>query len=901
MARKTTADKATRHRRIVSHSVEDDVRSELDFHLEQRTAELLAVGWSPSEAANEAQRRFGSRPSIEQQCRDQESRRRNSQRRSHMFDVLRQDFTFTLRQLIGKPAFTIAALITLTLGIGAVSTMYTLIQGVLLQPLPYPQSNRIVNLWEHTATGHDIRVSRPNFDDWAAQHRSFDGFAFYSGWQAEEPVVTTNGAVSAQTARVSRDFFRVLGVPPLTGRVFLEEEASVGGPATVVVSETFWRDSLGAVENLDGVTALFAGERYAVIGVMPSFFDFPAKTQLWSPVERTEDSSARSAHNWSVVARLAENATMQSARVEMNTIAQRIKTQHGDDASSSEVTITSIKSELVGPSRKPLLFLFGASALVLLLAATNLASGLLARAIDRQEEIALRSALGAGASRLVRQLLTESIFLTLLGGLLGTGFAFAALEFLRRINTTLPRLQDLQVDLPVILVTLAISALTGLIFGLIPALKATQVDLRSTLTSSRSGDGSRQRLWTTMVASEVALALVLLVGSIMLATELWNLLDRSAGFDTEEIATLDLAVPGLAPPASESLEDYALLEAEVATFHARFAGELTALPGVASVALTRELPLRGSHTNGRICLAPKDCQDDKDLQGYAGYRLTSPGYFSVMGIPVLSGRDFSDNDSADGAFVAVVNRAFADRYFPNGNALDQQILSGGMDLHGTTPTRIVGIVGDVLHNGLDKAPPREIYYPAAQRALRTRSSTYVVQSESGNLEALLGTLRGFLTTNYPDLPPEVLTLETIRVNSLSDRRFALVVLSSLALVALGLALTGIWAVISYRVAQRRQEIGIRVALGLSQGGVLRLVLGDSARLLGLGIGVGSLLAFIAARTLRSQIGGLDGGVAVFVAAAVLLMLTGLAASWLPAQRARTIEPNLAMRGSTSSS
>ena len=883
-------ERRRRGRRIVAPSVTDDVRREIQFHLEMRRDELIAAGWSRSDAIAEAERCFGDRPRIERSCRTLERRSRQKTERTDMFDTLRQDLKFSFRQLLARPTFTLAALITLTLGIGAVSTMYTLIQGVLLYDLPYPEPDRIVNLWERNARGNDVRVSYPNLEDWIERARSFDQIAYYT-LAGEEPVQTERGAINVRAAEVSGDFFRVLQVDPILGRTFTGEELEIGGPTVAVVGERFWRAQLGGATNLDDVVLRLSGEDVPVVGVMPETFAFPPDTQMWGNADRVAHTSGRNAHNWSVVARLADGRPLDAARAEMNTIAADLAQLHGDDTDSSEVTIRTIKSQMVGSTRPALMFLFGASALVLLLAATNLASGLVARSIERESEMTLRGALGAGQGRLLRQMLTESVVLTTLGGALGTAFAFGAVVFLRRIDIVIPRLENVRVDLSVLLVTLVIAALTGLLFGMIPALRASRVDLRSSMSAIRAGDATRQRVWNVMVATEVALALVLLVGSLMLVSELWRLLNRSTGFVTEHIAVMDIAVPDIELPPDMDLEALATAEQQVAAFHRRFLAELRERPAVTDVALTREVPLRGTNVNGRICLVPRDCSDDEELQAYVGYRLASVDYFALIDVPVLEGRSFLASDTAETEFVAVINRAFAERYFPNGDAIGQQILSGGMDIHGEKPTRIVGVVGNILHVGLDDRVRAEIFYPVQQRALRTRYASVLVKTEPGKTAGLVRELQDFLRAGYPTMPPEVVTLDAIRVESVGDRRFALIVLSSLALVALGLALTGIWAVVSYRVAQRRRELGVRMALGLPPTGVLRLVLGDTARLLTVGAVAGGILAYVALRVLRNQIGGLEGAwIPQMLVGVLVLVAAGLAASWLPARGATKIEP-----------
>ena len=880
-----------RGRRIVAPSVADDVRREIQFHLEMRRDELIAAGWSSADATAEAERCFGDRPRIERSCRTLERRSRQKTERADMFDTLRQDLKFSFRQLLARPTFTLAALITLTLGIGAVSTMYTLIQGVLLYDLPYAEPDRIVNLWERSARGNDIRVGYPNFEDWRDRSTSFENIAYYNGWAGEEAIQTDRGAINVRSTEVSGAFFQVFGVEPILGRTFGGDELEVGAPTVAVVSERFWRTELGAVADLEQASLRMAGENVPIVGVMPESFAHPPGIDLWGNADRNGKSTARTAHNWSVVARLAEGRTIDAARAEMNTIAADIKAQHGDDVDSAEVSMRTIKSQIVGSTRSALLFLFGASALVLLLAATNLASGLVARSIERESEMTLRGALGAGQGRLLRQMLTESVVLTTLGGALGTLFAYGALLLLRRIDVQIPRLEDVRLDATVLLVTLTIAALTGLVFGLIPALRASRIDLRSSMSAVRAGDVTRQRVWNVMVASEVALALVLLVGSLMLVSELWSLLGRSTGFTTEHVAVMDIVVPDVQLPADMNLAAFAEAEQQIEAFHRRFLEELRSQPAVLEVAISHSVPLRGNNINGQICLVPRDCSDDESLQAYPGYRLVSEDYFSLLDIPVLEGRAFRAGDTAESEFVAVINRALAERHFPNGDAIGQQILSGGMDIHGDKPTRIIGVVGNVLHVGLDDQVRTEIFYPVQQRALRTRYASVLVQTEPGKTAGLVRDLQNFLRSRYPAIPPEVVTLDSIRVESVGDRRFALMVLSSLALVALGLALTGIWAVVNYRVAQRRKELGVRMALGLKPAGVLRLVLGDTARLLSAGAVVGGVLAYIGVRVLRNQVGGLDGEwLPQMLVGVVILLVAGLAASWLPARGATKIQP-----------
>ncbi len=872
-------------------SVAQDVDREIAFHLEMRTRELVASGWRPREAESEARRQFGDVKATAARCRALEQRRRTAERRSDVFDALRIDLRYAMRQMVRNPGFTASALLTLTLGIGALSAMVTLVDNILLRPLPYPEAHRVMQVWERAEEGHAMRLARPNYEDLRERWRGHEQIALYDGWVGSTAVVGGARPAQAQSVGVSSGFFDVLATAPLRGRTFDGDEARIGGRRAVVVSERFWRRQLGSRDALEGLSLRFFGDTWPVVGVMPEVFDFPPGTDLWYPAEVYEDTSTRTSHNWAAIARLRADVSLERAREEADAVFAQLRSEvPTDEIDAFGAVLVPIHDQMVGGTGRALWFLFGAATLVLLLAATNLSSGLLARAMERRAEMSVRGALGAGGARLVRQLITESTLLTVVGGLLGAAFAFGSLRLLKSLaGERIPRLEETAVDLRVLLITLGVALVTGALFGLVPAAYAARVDIRSVLTDARAGNRGHGRIWNLLVGGEVALALILVVGALLMVYELASLLQRSPGFETSQVLALTVEAQDLSTPDDADIDSYLAVEPEIAAFQARFQQQLRSRPGVGTTGIISHLPLSGRDANGRLCIGGQPCDDDESRQAYAGYRLASDGYFEALGIPVLQGRAFAPSDDAEAPFVAVVNRAFAERYLGRREAVGQTLLSGGMDLHGEQPTEIVGVVGNVLHYGLDQQVRPEVFYPARQRPLRTRTTTHVVRSAIAP-DALRTELEGWLRSAYPELPPEIVSLREVRLESVRDRRFSLLVLGGMATLALGLALTGVWAITSYRVAQRHHEFGVRIALGLEPGGVMRLVGRDVLRLLLVGGAVGGALAWAASRLLAGRVAGLQTEPVVFLAALLVLLVTGLLAAWWPARRATTIDP-----------
>ena len=886
-------------RRFGERSIAEDVDRELELHLELRSEELIAEGWSPAEARAEALRVFGDRNHVAARCRELEARRRRARRKADMIDALRQDLGFALRQLRSHPGFTAAALLTLALGIGATSTIFSLVDGVLLRPLPWPEPERVMAIAEISESGRPNGVSTPNYEDWRRSSVTFDAMSVWSGWV--ETVVVGDEAWNVPQSVVSGEFLAVFGVAPRIGRDFVAEELVPGGDPAMLVSDRFYRRHLDPSRPLAEQTIQMWGKTFRVVGVTPPGFAFPEDAELWTPRELSVDTSGRTAHNWEVVARLAPDVRVESAQAELTHVARSLQEEHAGDNDAFDARVTPIKAVLVGPSREPLLMLFGAAFLVLMVSASNIAGALLARGLRRRTELGIRSALGAGRLRLVRQLLTETSVLTVSGGVLALGLAHLAIRVVKAIEPgRLPRLAEVAIDGRALVFTLAISLLTGVLFGLVPALLSARTGLRAILAEgARSSSAGRGRTpaWSVLIGGEVALAMVLLVGAGLLLEGLWNLLRVDPGFRTAEVLTFDLTVPGVEPPTEADPEVYRELERAVGAFLARFEADLGAIPGVERVALTSSLPLAGSDVNGTVCLtASGGCfdSDDPAVRGYGSYRVVSGSYFELLGIPLLAGRTFDRRDHADAPHVAVVSEQFARETWPDQDPLGQTLRPVGLDLHDEVPATVVGVVADVRHRGLDAAPRGTFYLSIRQRPGRARWATALFEGASG-IDSIVAPIREKLRTEYPRLPIELVPMERHRLDSVAEERFTSTVLGAFAAVALALAAIGIWSVVSYQVAQRTRELGIRIALGAAPRGVLRLVVRDVLRLVGVGGAVGLAAAFGLSRLLESQLYGVDSrDPGAYLVVALLVLLAALAASLLPAYRAARIDPIAAM-------
>ena len=794
------------------------------------------------------------------------------------------DIRFALRQLIKSPGFTTVAIITLALGIGACTAIFSVVNGVLLRPLTYAEPDRLVLLRENQLPQYpEFSVAPPNFLDWQKLTKSFTALAAYRGQSYN---LTGEGdPLRLVGSRVSASYFSVFGVAPQLGRDFLPEEDSPGRGRVVILSHGLWQRQFGGTTDVIGRTVQLNGEPHTIVGVMPADFQRSSNTELWAPMAFTDDETKgdnRGAHYINVTGRLKPGVTLQQAQSEMDVLASQFATQYPDTNKGWGVRVFVLPDYLVRDVRVVLWTLLGAVGCVLLIACANVANLLLARAHGRLREISIRAALGAGRGRIIRQLLTESLVLALLGGALGVLIAKWGLDVLLAFApANLPRAKELGLDSGALGFTLALSVLTGLVFGVAPAWLATGHNLNETLKEGTRGSTERGRRWFRqgLVIAEVALSLLLLTGAGLLVRSFLKLSAVSPGFEPANATVVALSLPERKYDQPEKQQQFA----------GQLLDHLQNLPGVQAVGLTQTLPLVGDWVltftiEGRPAVAPSD-------QPNTNYYAVSPGYFQAMGIRLLRGRLFTERDNAAAPRVAIINETLAARVFPHENPLGRRInISNGPDAW----REIVGIVSDVKQYGVDKETTLQSYEPFAQNPF---SNLTAVIRAAGDARALPNAIRAQVFAVDKDQPvASIRPLEVILADTMSRQRFAMLLLTSFSLVALVIAAVGIYGVMAYAVSQRTNEIGIRMALGATTGDVLHLVLRQGLGVIAAGLAAGLLAAFFAARLVESLLYRTSahdplilGGIALTLGAIAFL------ACLIPARRATRIDPLEALR------
>lgn len=797
-------------------------------------------------------------------------------------NTVSQDLRFAIRTLLKNRGFTAAAVLTLAVGIGATTAIFSVVNGTLLRPPPYPEPDRLIVVAERGADGAEMPVAAPNFQDWRSQARSLEALAVYSSGTV--PVLGGGEPVRPDVASVSADFFRAIGVQAAVGRTFAEEETRPGGPPAAVVSHAFWETQMEGATRLEGRALQIYGMSYPVVGVMPPGFQFPGKAAVWIP-ETLASPGTRNAHNWSVVGRVRSGVPVDRARAELDDVQRRLKAEHGGDVDGVGVTVRTLQESLVGSAQRPILLLFGAAGLVLLIACANLASTLLARGAARSREIAVRSALGAERGRLLRQLFTESVVLAAFGSAAGVLLAVVAL---RLLSATAPAgsMMDggVRMDGTVLGFTLVATVLSAVLFGLLPAFRLSDTDAGVVLRGSRGvASGGRGAVWSVLVGTEVALALLLLVGAGLLIRSFWGVMSVNPGFRGEGVLTVDLALP-----EAKYKDDAAL-----AAFHEAFLSEVRGIPGVQAAGVVSIPPLSQGSINGAFEIESRGPES-----GYGEYRAASAGYFGALRIPVLAGRVFDDRDRAGTPDVAVVNEAMARRYWRGDTPVGKRIRNLANDswLYGDDRwVTIVGVVGNVRQTALTSEVLPEVYVNTAQRPFRSRYAVTTIRSTLPPA-ALVSAVRSRLAQRFGDVPAEYQTMDARVASSVGDRRFLMMILGAFAGAALLLAAVGIYGVISYRVAQRTLEIGIRVALGARPGQVRAMVIRSSMTIVAAGLAAGVAGALLLTRVVRSllfEVTPTDPG--TFVGVLLLLLGAALVASYVPAWRATRADPMRALR------
>ncbi len=825
-------------------------------------------------------------------------------------DTVWQDLRSGVRVLSKAPAFAVVAILTLALGIGASTSIFSVTDAVLLRPLPYPNPEQIVRIWEQAPDGHRMNVARPNLTDFRTQNNTFKSMAGYECcWLSS--VSGGSEPVRVNMAEVSEGFFKILGIAPFRGRGFAAEELRPHGAPAVIVSYNYWHRYLGGAADLSKFHLRTEAAVYSVVGVMPAGFDFPRGVAAWIPAEldpEASDRAARTAHNWRGLGRLRDGVSVAQARANLGAIAHRIKEQFGKDADLTDAAVVPLADAMVGDVRTALLTLFWAVGLLLLVACANVAGLLLARTSARRKELAVRAALGAGRSRLIQQFLAESFVLSFAGGVLGILIARWAIDvFPAILPTNLPRQEGIAMSAPVLVFALAATVAVAVSLGLFAAWRGGGGDLQEALgagSRSYTGSGASQRLRSFLVIGEIATTLVILVGAGLLGRSFLRLIATSPGFRQESLITMEFSSP---VQLADNL-DPAVTARQIHLFD-EVVARLRAIPGAESVGLAGLLPVAATDNladgtflilNGRKPPANFDewavISHNPSQTGHADYFVASEGYFRTLGIPVIRGRIFGDQDDLNSPHVAVISQSLARQRWPNQDPIGQSIDFGNMDGNLKKPLTIVGIVGDVRARGLDSPPNPMIYVDYRQRGMNSNSSPTILMRSSAPAARIVSAARGIFHELAPDVPVKFSTFADEMGGWLADRRFLLLLVGLFAAAAMALAAVGIYGVVAFSVARRTQEIGIRMAIGARRDDVLRMVLGEGARMAAIGvvIGIGASLAIT--RLMSTLLFGVSAtDPLTFAGVAVFLSVVALAASYIPARRAMRVDPMTALR------
>jgi putative ABC transport system permease protein len=873
---------------------ENEIVEEFAQHLEDVYKRSLAMGLSASEAKRVALNELADSNLLPNELKrvhkpHHEAPVPGGTGRSNLLTDFFQDLRYAGRMQLKNPGFTIVAVIALALGIGANTAIFSVVNSVLLRPLPYEDPDRLVMVWED-ATKHGYPRDTPtaaNFVDWRNQNTVFEGMAAIAD---ESFNLTGTGDPERLEGRlVSANLFPLLGVDPQIGRTFTAAEDQPGSNKVVLLSHALWQRRFGGDNSIVDKPINLNGESYTVVGVMPARFQFPSSDdQVWAPIAFTsEDAANRNRHYLQVLARLKSGTSLEQAQTEMHAIAARLQQQYPDSNTDLGAAVTSLHEHLVGDIKPALLILLGAVGLVLLIACANVANLLLARAAVRQKEIAVRVALGARRWRLIRQFLTESILLSTIGGVVGLAVAYGGLMLLRAfIPENISQTGQISIDLRVLGFTLLVSLITGLIFGLAPAVQAARFNQTETLKEGGrdSATGSSgKRIRGLLVMSEVAVSLVLLIGAGLLINSFLRLRNVDPGFRADNLLTMRVVLP---------LPKYAEFERRSA-FYTELVQRVQNLAGVKSAAVTTNLPLYrqgnsiGVSIEGQAPLPPGQ-------ENIVVTRIISPGYFDTMSIPLLSGRQFTDQDISTSPRVVVISETMARRYWPGQDAIGKRIGAGDIE-RPEDWIQVVGVVKDVRQFDLTAEPRPQMYLPYRQWGF-FESRDLVVKTEV-DPASLAATVRRTVWEIDRDQPvSNIRTMDEILSESIARQRFSMLLLAIFAGVALILAAVGIYGVMSYSVAQRTHEIGIRMALGAQSGAVLKLAVGYGLKLVIAGVVIGLIAAFALTRVMSTLLFGVTAtDPTTFTLISLLLVGVAAIASYIPARRATKVDPIIALR------
>jgi putative ABC transport system permease protein len=872
-------------------AMEAEMDEELRSHFENQVAKHVASGRTPEEAVRRARLEFGGYEQLKEECRDARGVR--------VIEMLVQDVRYALRMLRNSPGFAVVAILTLALGIGANTAIFSVIDSVLLRPLPYDDPGGLVMVWENDSqhpNPHNT-VSPPDFLDWQSRNNVFAGMAAIAD---QQDTLTGNGLPEEVVVQnVTANFFSVLGVNPILGSGFTAENGQEGHQSVVILSFGFWKERFAGDPTIVGKTVVLNGHPQAIVGVAPQDFTWfikdgsltGAKPQIWEPFVFPQVFYERKnvGRFLTVVARLKRGATVPQAQSQMTAIAAHIAEEYPDFNGYWGANVLSVRDQISGDLRPALLILFGAVAFVLLIACANVSSLLLARAAGREREIAVRTAIGASRWRISSQLLTESVLLALIGGAIGVGLAVWGTNVLLAASPeNLLDLRSISIDWRVLSFASGTTLLAGFLFGILPSYISAHSGISETLKEGGRGSsaGKRRRFArSAFVVAQMCLALVLLAGSGLLIRSFIRLVGVDPGFDASHLLTFKVSLP-----SSKYGKDPACL-----AFFRQLLGRISALPGVRSVSMNDFPPFSGlgSATGVHVLSQPERSLMDLPV---AAVRVVGADYFPTMQIPLRSGRTFNEQELTEERHVVIVNQAFADQYLKGVNPLGQKavIYMKSLEESKNIPSEIIGVVGDVRQMGLDTPAEPTVYWPHPE--LVVSEMTVIVRTENDPL-ALVSAVRNELRQMDPEQPMAAIsTMDELLARSLSRSRFTMLALGVFAALALVLACVGIYGVIAYSVTQRTQEFGIRMALGANRRDVLALVLGQGTRLTLLGITLGVMAALVVTRLMATLLYGVSAtDPLTFTAVALLLAVVALAACYIPARRATRVDPIVALR------
>jgi len=863
--------------------IEQEMEDEMRFHLLMRTRENIERGMRPDEAGREARRRFGNVERIKDLARDIKG--------GGFMETLLQDLRYSARMLRKSPGFTAVAALTLALGIGANTAIFSVVNAVLLRPYPYKDEDRLVWLWETSPPGvHGSNPSPANFLDWQKQNKVFEQLEAIN--VRDFNLIGDANPERMRGMVITHGLFSLLGVRPQIGRDFFPGEDRPGHSNVAILSHELWQRRFGGDPNILNQSITLDDQQFTVIGVMPPSRGLRWRdTDIWTPIAFTAaQAQNRRGYPLNVIGRLKPEVTLEQARSEMSLIAGRLANQYSDTNAGWDVRVAPLLEDAVSEIRPSLQLLLGAVAFVLLIACANVANLLLARAAVRQKEIAVRTALGASRWRIVRQLLTESLLLSLAGGIIGLTLASWGLKIMMAMADIFwPRVMDLSLDVRILAFTTAITLLTGLSFGMVPALQVSKPNLNEMLKDAGRGStegGRRQIVRNALVVVEVAISLVLLVGAGLLMRSFIGLQKVDPGFDPKNALTVSISLPERKYPEKD----------RQAAFYSRLIERVSALPGVQAMGAASSVPFSNAHWGGYFGRGFRvEGHAGAQAEDWTGYYSVSPNYFRTMGIPLLRGRLFTELDTKGALRVAIINSTMAKRYFPNEDPIGKHIqLTSLFNNDPGVYREIVGIVGDVKSYGLGQDAPPQTYEPYTQESLPFMT---LVARTAGDPTGLNEAIRREvlqLDKEQPIFSSE--TLDSLIAKSTGDQRFSMMLFGVFAAAAIALASVGLYGVMSYACAQRTHEVGIRMALGAQRRDVLGLILRQGLLLTLSGIAIGLIAAWAATRLLINMLYGVSAtDLPTFAGVSLLLIGVALFACYIPARRATKVDPMVALR------